>query len=98
MGGINETVPHRLGCLNTWSPVGGTVCWGAGGSREPAFLGDVCYWRLALTVNIIYHYYFPLPETEKYVSSSSCELALSASCSNCHVCYSLLCLSTTMDY
>jgi hypothetical protein len=38
--GINEHVPHRLGCLNTWSPVGSAV-WG--GLGETAFLEEVCY-------------------------------------------------------
>lgn len=30
-GGLNETIPHELRCLNPWSSVGGTVWVGLGG-------------------------------------------------------------------
>jgi hypothetical protein len=36
---LHENVPHRLRCLNTWSPVGGTVWIGLGGV---ALLEEVC--------------------------------------------------------
>lgn len=38
-GGLDENAPHRLRCLNAWSPVGGTVWVSLGGV---ASLEEVC--------------------------------------------------------
>ena len=40
-GGLNENVPHSLGCLDTWCPVGGAVWEGLGGA---ALQEEVCHW------------------------------------------------------
>lgn len=37
--------PHRLLCVNTWFPAGGTVWEGLGGI---ALLGKVCHWEWTL--------------------------------------------------
>lgn len=44
-GNLNENVPHRLSCLNTWSPVGGTVGVVLGGT---ALLEEECHWEWPL--------------------------------------------------
>ena len=46
---LNETFPHRLGCLNTWSSAGGTVCEGLGGI---AVVKEACY---LLPVALVVH-------------------------------------------
>lgn len=44
-GGSNDNVPHRLRCLNTWSPV--DVC-SLGSLGGVALLKEVCHWEQAL--------------------------------------------------
>lgn len=39
--GLSENVPHRHRCLNSWLPVGGTVCVGLGGT---VLMEEVCHW------------------------------------------------------
>ena len=46
--GLNENGPHRLICLNAWSPVVGTVWEGLG---VVALMEKVCHWGLGFEVS-----------------------------------------------
>ena len=76
-GGLNETGPHGVKCLNSWIPVGGTVWEGLGGV---ALFEEVCHWEWALKFPVCSLYLLLVVQDVNSLRCSCHEVFISLHC------------------